>query len=125
MNDELYILEVPFMNKNRKIKKIVKDEEEISVKKIMVTVLITKLANITLDALAAGLKKGLVYLQQVLFTYLGTISPCAYITPPDTASMLNPQHQEVQMLVIEDPYYTAVGSDTGNIVYFPYPLHQN
>lgn len=125
MNDELYILEVPFMNKNRKIKKLVKDEEKISVKKIMVTVLITKLANITLDALAAGLKKGLVYLQQVLFTYLGTISPCAYITPPDTASMLNPQHQEVQMLVIEDPYYTAVGSDTGNIVYFPYPLHQN
>ena len=113
------------MNKNRKIKKLAKDEEKFSVKKVMVTVLITRLANITLDAVAAGLKKGLVYLQQVLFTYLGTISPCAYVAPPDTASMLNPQHQEVQMLVIEDPYYTAVGSDTGNIVYFPYLLHQN
>lgn len=125
MNDGLYILEVLFMNKNRKIKKLVKDEEKFSIKKIMVSVLITKMTNIALDAITAGLKKGFVYLQQVLFTYLGTISPCAYVAPPDTASMLNPQHQEVQMLVIEDPYYTAVGSDTGNIVYFPYSLHQN
>lgn len=113
------------MNKNRKIKKLVKDEEKFSVKKIMATVLITKLTNIALDAVAAGLKKGLVCLQQVLFTYLGTISPCAYVTPPNTTSMLDPQHQEVQMLVIEDPYYAAVGSDTGNLVYFPYPLSQN
>ena len=121
MNDQLYILEVLFMNKNRKIKKLVKDEEKFSVKKIVVSVLITKLTNITLDAVASVLKKGFVCFQQVLFTYLGTISPCAYVAPSDTASMLNPQHQEVQMLAIEDPYYTAVGSDTGNIVYFPYP----
>lgn len=125
MNDGLYILEVLFMNKNRKIKKTVKNEEKFSIKKIMVSVLITKMTNITLDAVTAVLKKGFVYLQQVLFTYLGTISPCAYVTPPDTASMFNPQHQEVQMLLIEDPYYTAVGSDTGNSVYFLYPLTQN